>query len=241
MTDVRVGTVVALWRYPVKSMAGEPLQTAELGWHGLAGDRRWGFVREGMIANGFPYLTIRERSSLAQCVSRFAEPDRPERSPVRVTTPEGGDFDVADPALRQALGGGVRPLKLDRGVFDSAPLSLITTQSVAGLGAAVGAPVDARRFRPNVIVEALEPAAWQEDGWVGSTLRIGASEVRVDRRDERCVVVNVDPETAHRDPAILRAIARERQACLGVYGTAVVPGPVAVGDEVVVVGPLRAR
>ena len=56
--------------------------------------------------------------------------------------------------------------------------------------------------------------------------------MRVDRRDERCVVVNVDPATTERDPKILRAIARERDACLGVYGTTVTPGRVAVDDAV---------
>jgi len=57
--------------------------------------------------------------------------------------------------------------------------------------------------------------------------------MRVDQRDERCAVVNVDPTTTERDAAILRAIARHRQACLGVYGSTVQPGRVAIGDPVV--------
>jgi uncharacterized protein YcbX len=56
--------------------------------------------------------------------------------------------------------------------------------------------------------------------------------MRVDRRDERCVIVNVDPATAERDPAVLKAVAREREACHGVYGTPVEPGRVFVGDPV---------
>ena len=56
--------------------------------------------------------------------------------------------------------------------------------------------------------------------------------MRVDQRDERCVVVNVDPATSERDPAILRTLARAREACLGVYGATVEPGRVAVGDPV---------
>ena len=79
-------------------------------------------------------------------------------------------------------------------------------------------------------MEAEEPFA--EDSWVGSVLQIGEVRMRVDLRDERCVVVNVDPTTSERDPAILETIARERDACLGVYGSTVAPGRVAVGDPV---------
>ena len=60
----RVGRVVGLWRYPVKSMAGEELSEVEVSWHGLAGDRRWAFVRDGMVDSGFPWLTIRQRADM---------------------------------------------------------------------------------------------------------------------------------------------------------------------------------
>ncbi|MEA2430236.1 MAG: uncharacterized protein QOI19_709 [Thermoleophilaceae bacterium] len=106
----------------------------------------------------------------------------------------------------------------------------MTTQTVSALGSLVGEELDPRRFRPNLLVEAEEPFA--EDSWVGSVLQIGGIRMRVDLRDERCVVVNVDPATSQRDPAILKAIAREREACLGVYGSTVTPGRIAVGDPV---------
>jgi uncharacterized protein len=71
-----------------------------------------------------------------------------------------------------------------------------------------------------------------EDAWVGRVLRIGALRLRVDQRDKRCVMVTIDPVTLRRDPAILRAIARERDSRLGVYGSTVDPGRIAVGDPV---------
>ena len=230
-----VGSVAALFRYPVKSMGAEPLTEAEVSWHGIAGDRRWAFVRDGVVRSGFPWMTIRERSDMAHYCPSFVDPDRPDRSQTRVTTPSGVEFDVVDPELASELGAGVRVIKQDRGVFDAMPLSLITTQSVSGLGALVGAELDVRRFRPNLVIEAAGEAAFPEDEWVGRTVRIGALTMRVDERDERCVVTNVDPVTAERNPAVLRAIARERQACLGVYGSTVQPGRVAVGDPVVLV------
>jgi hypothetical protein len=73
-----------------------------------------------------------------------------------------------------------------------------------------------------------------EDGWVGSVLRIGDFSMRVDQRDERCVMINVDPATTERNPAILKTAGRERDACVGVYGTTVEPGRVAVGDPVLI-------
>jgi hypothetical protein len=61
--------------------------------------------------------------------------------------------------------------------------------------------------------------------------------MRVDRRDGRCVVVDVDPATLGRSPGVLRTIAKQRDACLGVYGSTVTPGRVAVGDAVVLAAP----
>jgi uncharacterized protein len=212
-------------------MAAEELDGVEVSWHGLAGDRRWAFIRDGQVRSGFPWLTIRQRPELAHYRPRFAEPDRPNASPTLVRTPSGGELDVADPALAAELGPGVRVVKQDRGVFDAMPLSLLTTQTLTGLGRLVGTDLAAGRFRPNLLVEA-SGRDFPEDAWVGWVLRIGRLRMRVDQRDKRCVVVTIDPVTLARDRAVLRAIARERDARLGVYGSTVEPGRVAVGDRV---------
>jgi uncharacterized protein len=231
-----VGRVAALWRYPVKSMAAEELDGAEVSWHGLAGDRRWAFIRDGQVRSGFPWLTIRDRPELARYQPRFAEPERPNGSPALVRTPSGSEFDVADPVLAAELGPGVRVIKCDRGIFDTMPLSLLTTQALASLGRLVGTEPAAGRFRPNLLVAAsgagVSGRDFPEDAWVGRVLRIGGLRMRVDQRDQRCVMVTIDPVTLRRDPAILRAIARERDARFGVYGSTVEPGRVAVGDPV---------
>jgi uncharacterized protein YcbX len=212
-----VGRVNALWRYPVKSMAGESLDAVDVSWHGLEGDRRYAFVREGLERSGFPWLTIRERSDMWHYVPRF-EGDR-----TLVRTPSGVEFDVIDPALAAELGHGARVIKQNRGVFDTMPLSLLSTGSVSDLREGL----DPRRFRPNILVEGAG-----EDDWVGRVLAIGGMRMRVDQHDERCVVVNVDPDTAERDASILRKIAQERDSRFGVYGSVVEPGRIAVGDPV---------
>ena len=232
--QLEIGRVVGLWRYPVKAMAGETLEEVELSWHGFAGDRRWAFVREGQTRNGFPWLTQRELPALTLYEPSFVEPNQANRSAIQVRTPGGVAFDVADPALAAELGG--RPIKCDRGLFDAMPISVLTTQARASLDKLVGTTLDIRRFRPNLVVEATPQSesigGFPEEEWVGSVLRVGAARIRCDARDQRCVVVNVDPATADRDPAVLRAIAQEREARFGVYGSTVQPGRIAIGDAV---------
>lgn len=221
-----------MWRYPVKSMGEESLNEAVLGWHGLAGDRRWGFVRPGRVESGFPWLTIRERPQMSRYRPSLQQPDRPDGSSVLVATPSGEQLSVVDPALAAELGDGVQVMKQNRGVFDTMPVSLITSQSLAALQPLVDVDLDVRRFRPNVLVEATGHAPFPEDAWVGRTLSIGGVRVRVDQRDKRCVLVDVDPVTSRRDPQVLRTIARRRQGWLGVYGSTVTPGSITVGDPV---------
>jgi uncharacterized protein YcbX len=228
-----VGRVVGLWRYPVKSMAGEALESVDVAWHGLVGDRRWAFIRPGLERSDFPWLTIRERPEMGHYRPRFARPDRPDDSQTVVETPAGEELDVADPALAAELGPGVRLIKQNRGVFDIAPLSAITTATIASMSDRVGTDLEVLRFRPNIVVEPVGSDPFPEDRWVGSVLRIGELAMRVDQRDKRCVMVNIDPATSERDPEVLRTIAREREACLGVYGTPVALGNVRVGDAVV--------
>jgi MOSC domain-containing protein len=223
-----VGRVLALWRYPVKSMAAETLDSVEVGWAGFAGDRRWAFVRGDVPRSGFPWMTIREDSAMLVHVPRFVDEGRPDKSRVVVRTPGGAELDVIDPELAASLGDGVRAIKQDRGVFDAMPLSLITTRSIAELGELVGYELEPQRFRPNLLVESDE----REDAWVGRVLRIGGMAMRVDQRDDRCVIITIDPVTRERDPAVLRTVARERSNCIGVYGSIVEEGRVSVGDEV---------
>ena len=119
-------------------------------------------------------------------------------------------------------------IKQNRGVFDAMPLSLITTQAIGELEGLVGRELAVQRFRPNLLVESSE----REDAWVGRVLRVGGMAMRVDQRDERCVVVNVDPVSGERDPSVLKTLARERSTCIGVYGSVVTLGRVTVGDTV---------
>jgi uncharacterized protein YcbX len=236
VTEVAVGRLIEIWRYPVKSMAGESLERAEVSWQGLAGDRRWAFIRPGIPRSGFSWLTIRQQPRMWHYRPGFAEPGDPDRSQTIVRTPDGRELEITDPRLAAELGDDLRLIKQDRGIFDSLPLSLITTRSIADLEALlglVGGELGARRFRPNLLVEPYGNAGFPEDGWLGGVLRIGSMRMRVDRQDPRCVVITVDPDRLDSSPEVLRTVVQQRRTFLGVYGSTVTPGTVAVGDEVV--------
>jgi uncharacterized protein YcbX len=221
-------------------MAGEALASADLSWAGLAGDRRWAFVRPDSQASGFPWHTIREFPQMSNYVALLGEPARPDRSRVLVRTPDGSRFDVTDPRLAAELGTGLRVMRLDRGAFDAMPVSVISDATVSALCTLARVPGNELRFRPNVVVTPDSGAPFGEDEWVGSAVRIGAAVVRIDRRDSRCTVVNVDPASGQPGPRLLKVIGTTRGACAGVYGTTVLPGPIRVGDPVVVEMPARA-
>jgi len=230
----QVGIVTGVWRYPVKSMAAEALRSGYLSWAGVAGDRKWAFVRPESGTNGFPWHTIRDNAAMSTYVPRLLDPERPDRSTVEVQAPGGQVYQLTDQGLADELGAGPRVMRLDRGTFDAMPVSLITTSTVSALCAAAGVPGNELRFRPNVVIAATSDAPYAEDEWVGRSLHIGDAMVRVDRRDTRCVIVNVDPGTGQPDAPVLKIIGRHRRARAGVYGSTMRPGLVQVGDLVTI-------
>jgi uncharacterized protein YcbX len=232
-------TVRAVYRYPVKSMGAEPLEAVDVDWYGVVGDRRFGFVQE-TDRSAFPWLTIREVPAMTRYGARCgadAEQDAPT-----VTTPGGGELAVTDDALAAELaaahGRPIRLVRTFRGLFDCFPLSVLSVQTVAGLGELAARELNALRFRPTILVDA--PAgAFPEDAWVGRTLQFGegddAPRMRVDVPDRRCMVINFDHATAERDPAVLRAAAQNRDACVGVYGSVERPGVLRAGAPITLV------
>ena len=125
MTAAALGRVVGLWRYPVKSMAAHALDEVSVSWHGLAGDRRWAFVRPDHERSGFPWHTIRQQQSLWGYQPDFLEPDRLDASATVVRTPSGHVFDVADPggAVLGSVTSGTFSPSLRTGIG----LALLTT------------------------------------------------------------------------------------------------------------------
>lgn len=225
-----VGVVKALYRYPVKSMKGESVAEVHMGWHGLDGDRRFAFVR-GDVQSSFPWLTGRQIAEMLRYLPQFTDPADVVNSPVVVLTPNGRSLPIASPELlaelAEAYGAEVRLINIGRGVFDSMPLSVMSIATAAALDA------DFRRFRQNIVIETNSGKPFAEEGWLNKTLTFGDKvRIRLNQRIPRCVMVNVDVETAVKDPSILKNITQTRDNCVGVHASTEVPGRIAVGDVV---------
>ncbi len=236
---IAIGEIRGLFRYPVKSMAGEAVDAASLGWHGLEGDRRLAFRRVG-DRGGFPWLTASKLPELIVFVPLRKAPAASEDLPTHVRNPEGEELAIfgeelaADIARRH--GSPVEMTHLDRGIFDEASISVIASATVDEVARVAAQRPDVRRFRPNIWIDSRRSVPFEEDEWVGGVLSFGEAfdgpAISVTNRDERCSMVNFDPDSARAAPEVLKAIVQVRDNKAGAYGTVIRRGRVAVGQPV---------
>ncbi len=237
--SIKIGEVEALFRYPVKSMSGELLDVADLGWHGLDGDRRLAFRRVD-DHGGFPWLTATKLPKLILFAPLRRGPVADGNLPTHVRTPEGAELAVFGQELATDVGRRyglpVEMMHLNRGIFDEANISVITSATVGEIGRLAAQSPDVRRFRPNILIKSLRSLPFEEDEWVGGLLSFGqtseATAIAVTYRDERCSMVNFDPDSARPAPEVLKAVVRNRNNKAGVYGTVVRRGRLAVGQPI---------
>ena len=236
---IHLGHIHQLVRYPVKSMAGIPAQTAFLGWHGLQGDRRFAFRRLN-DHSGFPWLTASRLPELLLYQPHGLDESAEDPTPTHVRTPEGLNLALGSTELQNSvsekLDSTVELMKLKHGIFDEASVSVINLATIAAIGREADQDLDTRRFRANIVIasEAREP--FLEDGWIGGRLVFGSSEVgpmvSLTMRDPRCVMINLDPDTAKQDPCIMKAAVRLNENNAGAYGTVARTGQLSVGQSV---------
>jgi len=242
---MELGRISKIFRYPVKSMAGELLEVARLGWHGIDGDRRFAFRRLN-DKSGFPWLSASKLPQLLLYKPFGLDSNNAELLPTHVRTPDGKEYEFRSDELRQEVssqcGSDVELMNLRSGIFDEACLSVISLGTVHGIARESGRGVDLcdlRRFRPNVVIETDNAEPFEEDKWVGRTLifgeRGGGAAISVTMRDERCVMVNFDPDTAERDSEVMKTVVRLNENYAGVYGTVVRAGELRVGQVVTLV------
>lgn len=232
---LEVGRVKEIWRYPVKSMAGESLPEAEIFWDGVIGDRRAAFVRADNDSS-FPWLTARQTPQLNQYRPRYTDLADVRHSDVLVQTPGGMERPLGSAELlaemAEQYGGPVSLLRVRRGIYDALPLSVMSVATAQALAEAVDIVPDVRRWRQNIIIETFDGRPFAEEEWLGQSLQLGAAQIRLSLRIPRCVMVNVDPETAVKNAAVLKLVANTRDNCVGVACATEVIGTVCVGDVV---------
>ena len=211
--------IAGLWRYPVKSLAGERLSTAELQPDGIVGDRLVVVAGpEGVRTSRKQYRLLGLRGTL----------DAEGRALIN-----GHPWD-SEEALRLVKGAAGEDAWLEpaheTNRFDVLPLLVATDGAVASFGR------DIRRLRPNILIGGVEGTA--ENDWPGATLHSGRAIIGIDSRRSRCPMTTVDPDTLERDPEVLRDIGRRFGGRLALNAAIVRGGVVRVGDSVTTSVPL---
>ena len=241
-------------------MRGEELEELFAGYAGVYGDRLFAF-ESSANEKGFPFFTGRDQRQIIRYRARFRNPEKAARpvnwdeaqklSPnltpisadaselmVDVETPDGKSFAIDDPALIDHLRAGIgenhqlKLLRSDKAMTDCRPLSIFAVQTAKKLGEEAGMNVDKRRFRANVFVDLANADGFAEDQFVGRSLRIGSATVAILQRDARCMMITLDPDTAEKSPAILKAVAQAHEGMAGVYGAVLIEGMIHKGDSV---------
>jgi uncharacterized protein len=206
--------VAELWRYPVKSLAGEPLDSAEISADGIPGDRVVQvYDAEGRIVTA---RTAPRLLGLKATLGPMSEP-----------LVDGRPWMAAEvaAAIEAAAGAGARLARDDgHDRFDVLPLLVATDGAVSALG------LDRRRFRPNILVAGVNGLAERE--WPGQRARIGEAIIGFKKLRGRCVMTTYDPDTLEHDPTVLRRIVQEMGGRLALDSYVVRGGRVAVGDSV---------
>jgi uncharacterized protein YcbX len=236
---IEIGQIEAIFRYPVKSMRGEPLEAATLGWHGLDGDRRFAFRRLD-VSGGFPWLTAGKLPDLINFTPQRRQDGNGEAPPTHVRTPEGEEMPLFGETLAEEVGrrygSPVQMMQLNHGIFDEASISVIATDTVREICRLAGRSADVRRFRPNILVRPTRAVPFEEDQWLGGVLTFGeaddAAAVNVTMRDVRCAMVNFDPDGGSPAPEVLKAVVRANENNAGIYGTVTRIGRLTVGQTV---------
>lgn len=232
---MEIGRVEALYRYPVKSMAGQRLDAADMGWHGLEGDRRLA-LRRMDDRGGFPWLTASRLAALLL----FTPHGDDAGLPTHVRTPDGGDMPIFGGDLAAEIerrhGAPVQMMHMKHGIFDDGSVSVIAADTVGEICRLAGHEPDARRFRPNVVVRLTEPGPFLEDVWLGGVLSFGAEDdapaIAVTLRDERCSMINLDPDSARSSPEMLKAAVRANGNNAGIYAAVIRTGRLEVGQPI---------
>lgn len=205
--------LAAIWRYPVKSMRGESLETAALTPDGIAGDRTI------QVFDGRDRLvTARTHPALLGHLGGIGPDGEPTVDGHHWTAPE------ARAVIEQAVGAGAHFGRNDGRRFDVLPLLVATDGALEEFGR------DARRLRPNLIISGVP--GLQEREWEGRRLQIGAAVIFLDDLRGRCVMTTFDPETMAQDPEVLRDIVRRFDGNLCLNASVITPAQVAIGAPV---------
>ena len=229
----QLGVLVEIWRYPVKSLRGEPVRSIRVGDRGIEHDRLWSIRgQDGKFGSG---KTTRRFRHMPGLLSMQSFVDASGAGYLRFSDGHDGPIDDPDTAHRVAkvVGEDVDiAVETETSHLDDSPVHLLSLQSLSSLAARLEAQVDRRRFRPNIVVDISTSDDRPEDAWIDTPLQIGSVLLRVTHRTVRCVMVTQPQAELAFEPAILKELEANNEMRLGVYARVEQPGTVSVGDEI---------
>lgn len=262
--------VTAIWRYPVKSMMGEELNSAILTEHGIYGDRAYGVVdaSTGKLANA---KNPNKWPSMFQYKASFIKPVHQSKPipPVRITLPDGSNIESSHEQVHDLLSKSFQHLVQlhtpssnaiqfegyipenieelqDKGTvftrtsptntfFDIAMVHLITTSTIDTLRElSPSSRIEPRRFRPNLIINTAGQDGFVEQNWIGKTVTIGNSTLRIIQPTKRCIMTTLAQGDLPKDPNVLRTLVQENDGNFGVYAEVLSGGEVKTGDQLII-------
>lgn len=224
-------------------MAGEDLHEARVTYAGISGDRVYAFL-DSLGPAEFPWMTGRQGHQMVLFHARFLDPppidqEVPEtgRFSAEVITPEGETFRIGDPEFTGYLEKRFqRTLRLrfsERSMTDARPVSIFGCATIRALSAESSLELDLRRFRANFYARWNSNEPFFEDTLIGRELLIGETvTLQIVKKNKRCVMITLDPETAASSPQVLENVFRGHDGCAGVYGAILREGIVKVDDPI---------
>lgn len=239
MTLTLIGKISSISRYPIKSFAGEELDTCKIDRYGLMGDRCYAFydeTKEGWDS----FFTAREIPAMLAYKAKLVDERTSAEHPlVEITSPEGQTFSWDEELLAEMQKYSKKKMRMrsyqaqspDLKAVDEGSILIITDKSLQKLEAIWGKQLDARRFRANILIT-VEEGAFGEKEWLGRRITVGGAELQVDKYCDRCSMVTLDPDSLARDASLLKKINTEMNLNFGVYASVKKTGDIEIGEKV---------
>lgn len=234
----KIGYVKGIYRYPVKSFQGEPLDWSIVESYGLRGDRSHAFINHDrfdrhLSAKRIPYL-LGYQAEFVESVLYHNFPS------IQIKSPQGAYFNWGNTFLQHMiqrfglnLSMEIFPMNHDADTaVDEANLLITTDASLSALEELTGESIDMLRFRPNIVLHLDKQDPFEENNWIGRTLRIGDIELEVYKKCQRCIMIGVDPTNVNIDISILRDVSQQLNTYFGVYAKVLKTGNVKTSEPV---------
>ncbi|NEW07637.1 MOSC domain-containing protein [Paenibacillus sp. SYP-B3998] len=234
-----IGEISEINRYPIKSFAGERLETCIVETYGLYGDRCYAFIDE--TKEGWEsFFTARTiPNMLAYKAKLIGEGFQHELPKVSVTSPDNRIFNWNEELLNEMQRFSKKKMSMksyqsqnaDLMAVDSSSLLIITDSTLRNLEKIWGKSLDKRRFRANLVVT-VDEGAGNECEWIGKRVAVGSAELQIDTYCERCSMITIDPDDLERDSSLLRKVNEEMNLSFGVYASVKKTGHIHTGEKV---------